>query len=84
MDRIFITVKFYSGIEKELNIKEYDMGKGVIFAVKPGTRLGRVLKDAGLKKLSRFCYFSGGSRISSWKKFHESSEVSCLRISGGG
>ena len=31
MDQIFITVKFYSGIEKELKIDDYDMGKGVIY-----------------------------------------------------
>jgi hypothetical protein len=84
MDQIFITVKFYSGIDKELKIDNYDMGKGVIYPVKPGTRLRKILKDAGLKKLSRFCYFYGGDRISSWEKFYESSEVSCLRISGGG
>jgi hypothetical protein len=84
MDQIFITVKFYSGIEKELKIDDYDMGKGVVYPVKPGIRLRSLLKNAGLKKLSRFCYFSDGARISSWKKFYESSEVSCLRISGGG
>jgi hypothetical protein len=84
MDQILITVKFYSGIEKELKIEGYDMGKGVIFPVKPGSRLRGILKGAGLKKLSRFCYFSEGERISVWKKFHEPAEVSCLRISGGG
>jgi len=84
MDQILITVKFYSGIEKELNIDGYDMGNGVIYPVKPGTRLRKILKSAGLKKLSRFSYFKDGYRISSWEKFYESSEVSCLRISGGG
>lgn len=84
MEQIQITVKFYSGIDKELGIDNYDMGNGVIVNVKPGIRLRRILKRNGLKKLSRFCYFSNGSRISSWKKFYESAEVSCLRISGGG
>ncbi len=84
MDQIHITIKFYSGIEKELKIDNYDMGEGVVFHVKPGIRLGKILKNAGLKKLSRFCYFTNGERISVWKKFHESTEVSCLRISGGG
>ena len=84
MNKIFITVKFYSGIEKELKFDGFDIGKGVVFPVRSGTRLSKILKSAGLKKLSRFCYFSDGSRISSWKKFYESSEVSCLRISGGG
>ncbi len=84
MDQILITIKFYSGIEKEIKITDYDMGKGVVYPVKPGIRLRRILKNAGLKKLSRFCYFSGGERISVWKKLNETSEVSCLRISGGG
>lgn len=84
MSQILITVKLYSGIEKELKIEDYDMGKGVIYPARPGIRLRSILKSAGLKKLSRFCYFSNGSRISSWEKFYESSEVSCLRISGGG
>ena len=84
MNQILITIKFYSGIEKELNIDGYDMGKGVVYPVKPGTRLRKILKSAGLKKLSRYSYFCGGLRISSWKKFYESSEVSCLKVSGGG
>jgi len=84
MDQIFITIKFYSGIDKELKIEGYDMGKGVIYPVKPGIRLWKILKKAGMKKLSRFNYFSNGERISIWKKFYESSEVSCLKISGGG
>jgi len=84
MDQILITIKYYSGIEQELNIDGYNIGKGIVYYVKPGTRLRKILKDAGLKKLSRFCYFRDSLRISSWEKFYESSEVSCLRISGGG
>jgi len=84
MDKIIITVKYYSGIEKEIGIDNYDMGKGVIYSVKPGTRLRKIIKGTGLKRLSRFCFFSGGERVSIWKRVYESSEVSCLRISGGG
>lgn len=84
MDQIFITIKFYTGIEKELNIVEYDIGKGIIYTVKSGTRLRKILKLAGLKSLSKYNFFENGYRISVWKKFYESSEVSCLKITGGG
>ncbi len=84
MEKILITIKFYSGIEKELTIENYDMVNGVVFSVNHGTRLGKILHGTGLKKLSRFCFFSNGVRISTWTRFYKPSEISCLKMSGGG
>jgi len=84
MDKILITVRLYSGIEKEVIIENYDVEKGIVIYVNIGTRLGKILKSIGLKNLSRFCFFSNGMRISQWTRMNEQSDVSCLKISGGG
>lgn len=84
METIVITLKLYSGIEKELKISDYDIDAGILLTVKPGTSLRSILKQTGLKKLSQYLFFSKGHHISVWKKFYEPAEVSCLRVSGGG
>ncbi len=84
MGEINITLKLYSGIEKELKIHDYDQNGGIIFTVKPGTSLRQILKQAGFKKLSRYVFFNGGHHVSAWKRFYKHAEVSCLKVSGGG
>ena len=84
MGNIVITIKYYSGIEKELEIEDYDLEKGVLINVRPGITLKSILKDQGLKKHSQYIFFSCGHHISTWKRFYESAEISCLKVSGGG
>lgn len=84
MTEIVITLKLYSGLEKELKIDDYDENRGIKLTLKPGISLRSVLKKIGLKKSSHYIFFSSGHHISPWKRFNESAEVSCLRISGGG
>ena len=79
-----VTLKFYSGIHKELNLESYDPAKGVTVTAKSGTRLKKILKDLGLPKISSFAYFCNGERIGLWTKLHDGEEVSCLKPSGGG
>ena len=84
METITVIIKLYSGIEKELKISDYDVNNGISLTVRPGTTLRSVLRKLGLKKLSQYMYFSKGHHISLWKKIYETTEVSCLKISGGG
>lgn len=84
MSEINITLKLYSGIEKELKIHDYDHESGINITIKQGASLRKVLKQAGFKKNSSYVFFSGGHQISVWRKFYKSAEVSCLKISGGG
>lgn len=84
MAEILITLKLYSGIEKELKIEDYNIDTGLYLSVKQGTTLGSVLKKAGFKSLSGYIFFSKGHHISRWKRFYQPEEVSCLRVSGGG
>lgn len=84
MGNIIITLKLYSGLEKELKIPGYDANSGIITGADSGASLRVILASAGLKKLYPFAFFSGGERITLRTKFKESAEVSCLRISGGG
>lgn len=84
MSDINITLKLYSGIEKELNIQDYNPDNGIIITIKTGTSLRKILRQTGFKKLSRYVFFSGGHHVSVWKRFKEHAEVSCLKVSGGG
>ena len=84
MDNIIITLKLYSGLEKDQGILNYNPDSGIIINVKKGAKLKKILNDAGLKKLHPFAFFSEGERITLHTKFKESAEVSCLKISGGG
>ncbi|HOP29787.1 MAG TPA: hypothetical protein P5120_06920 [Spirochaetota bacterium] len=84
MNDIIITLKLYSGLEKESGILNYNPDTGIIINVRKGTRLKKILSDAGMEKFFPFAFFSGGERITLRRKFNESSEVSCLKISGGG
>lgn len=84
MSEINITLKLYSGIEKELKIHDYKQESGINVTIKQGTTLRKILRQAGFKKFSSYVFFSGGHHISTWKRFYETAEVSCLKISGGG
>ncbi len=84
MKNINITLKLYSGLEKELGILDYSADSGIIINTRGGTSLKKILSSSGLDRLSGFAFFSGGERITLRTKFSDSAEVSCLRISGGG
>jgi hypothetical protein len=81
---ITVTIRYYSGIARELGLEGYDSAKGIALSVRAGTRLRTVLRRAGLRKLSRYVFFRGGERISAWRALKDGDEVSCLKPSGGG
>jgi DMSO/TMAO reductase YedYZ molybdopterin-dependent catalytic subunit len=84
MDKIIITLKLYSGIHSEINLSDYCQETGIVFHVKPGVRLRKILKRAGITKPGNYIYFSEGERVSIWSKIKRSGEISCLKQSGGG
>ena len=83
-NEITVTLKFFSGMHRELSLKHYDPGKGITLTVKEGTRLKKALKDLGIRGLSSNAYFRSGERIGLWTKLRSGDEVSCLRPTGGG
>jgi hypothetical protein len=83
-EQIAITLKFYSGIDKELVLDGYDPATGISLPVKTGTRLKRILKSLGMKNMSGNIYFIDGRRVGLWKSIRERCEISCLKPSAGG
>jgi hypothetical protein len=81
---VTVRIKLFSGIDRELDLKNYDPASGVSLTLPSGTRLRRALKNIGVADLSRNIYFRNGKRISVWAKLGDGDEVSCLRASGGG
>jgi len=81
---ISVRMKFFSGIDKELSLHNYNPAEGIVIHVPSGTRLRRVLKDLGAQRRSSYVCFRNGQRIGMWTKLHDGDEVSCLKPSGGG
>jgi hypothetical protein len=81
---ISIRIKFFSGIDKELKLNNYDPAVGIAMKIPSGKRLKWALKNAGMIKFSSYAFFRSGERISLWSKMRDGDEVSCLRPSGGG
>jgi hypothetical protein len=82
-DKISVTIKLFSGIEKTLKIHE--SGKsGICVKAKRGTRLKHVLKKIGLENRKELVYFRNNIRINRWTRLEDGDVVSCLKISGGG
>jgi hypothetical protein len=81
---ITVTLKLFSGIDKQLTQGTYDPEKGIRLDLPKGTRLKKALKIIGLTDLSMNIYYKNGVRISTWNKLADGDEVSCLKASGGG
>jgi len=81
---IKVRIKFFSGIDKELGLLNYNPAEGVEIKLPGRKRLRSVLVGFGLKKISRFAIFRNGERMSAWAKLNDNDEVSCLKVSGGG
>ncbi len=77
-------MKFFSGIDKDLELKNYDPATGLSLNIKKGARLRRVLKKLGVQRPSSIVYFRNSERIGLWSKLYDGDEVSCLKPSGGG
>lgn len=82
--RIAIILKLYSGLERDLNIADYNPRTGITLEADSEVRLRRILKDLGIKNFSDYVFFSAGERISVWHKLEDGEVISCLRPTGGG
>jgi len=81
---IKIHLKLFSGLHKEVDLKDYDTHRGVVLEVKKGTRLRTLLKSIGMKNRSSNSYFRDGGRIGLWSKLRDGDEIQCFKPSGGG
>jgi hypothetical protein len=83
-NEIAIRIKFFSGIDRDLNLENYNPVEGLAMKVPSGKRLKWALRSAGVTAFSNYAYFRGGERISTWAKLKNGDEVTCLKPSGGG
>lgn len=82
--RIKVTVKLYSGLHKDAELRDYDPYSGIVQEVNSGTRVRKIVKDLGIPQPYSLAYFINGERVGLWKKIHDGDELSCFRPSGGG
>jgi hypothetical protein len=83
-ERILVTVKLFSGLDREIPLSDYNRAEGITLEIKRGTRLRKILRSIGMKNLSYNAYFLNGVRIKLWEKINEDSEISCMKPAGGG
>jgi predicted metalloprotease with PDZ domain len=81
---ISINIKFFSGIDKELKLKDYNPSEGVNITVSGRKRLRGVLKSMGADASAGYACFREGERISRWAKLRDGDEITCLKPAGGG
>ncbi|MBN1497699.1 MAG: hypothetical protein JXA07_13065 [Spirochaetes bacterium] len=81
---ISVRVKFFSDIDKEIKLRDYDPGKGIIMTISPGKRLKYLLKSAGVNTSYPYLYLRDGRRITRWTKLRDGDEITILKPSGGG
>ncbi|OHD72429.1 MAG: hypothetical protein A2W19_13880 [Spirochaetes bacterium RBG_16_49_21] len=82
--KISVRIKFFSGLDKDLKLENYNPAEGIRIVIPKGKRLKLALKAMGLKTFSDCAYFRSGERISPWSKLRDGDEVTCLKPSGGG
>ena len=81
---ISINIKFYSGIDREIGLTEYDPYEGINLQVPVKSTLKHALKQLGYKKRSHHAVFCDGERSSLRHKLVEGNEISLIIPSAGG
>ena len=81
---ITVRLKLYSGLDKELDLADYDRAQGLFLSIPSGKRLKWALRLIGMKELSSCSFFRSGERITPGSRLDDGDEISCLKPSGGG
>ncbi len=79
-----VTIKLFSGINRDIGLADYDPSRGITMEVREGTRLKRALRRLGMRKLLHNAYFRNGERAGLWTRLHDGDEISCIKPSAGG
>jgi hypothetical protein len=82
--RAKVTIKLFSGINRDLGLSDYDPSRGIELEVREGVRLKKVLKGLGMRKLMHNAYFQNGERAGLWTRLRNGDEISCIKPSAGG
>ena len=81
---ITITIKLFAGIDKDLDIDDYNRQEGITLKVPKGTRLKKAVKLIGLSDRYAVVYFIHGERIGFRRKLEDGDEIVCLKPAAGG
>lgn len=79
-----VTIKLFSGINRDIGLTDYDPSRGIAIEVREGTRLKKALKRLGMRKLMHNAYFRNGERAGLWTRLRDGDEISCIKPSAGG
>ena len=81
---ITITIKLFAGLDKDLDIDDYNRQEGIVLKVAQGTRLKKAVRLIGLSDRYTVVYFINGERIGLRRKLEDGDEIVCLKPAAGG
>ena len=84
MKNFKITIKFFSGLDQEAQIENYNQQLGYSFEITAGSRLRKVIKNFGLNRKGAITFYRDGEKIGKWSKLRDGDTISCFRPTGGG
>ena len=83
-NNITISIKLYAGLDRDLDIDDYNRHEGITLKVPKGTRLKKAMKLIGLSDRYAVAYFINGERIGLRRKLEDRDEIVCLKPAAGG
>jgi hypothetical protein len=82
--RIRVCVKLFTGLHRELGLKDYDPEAGIEMDIRNGARVRTVARRLGLPVDGRVAFFIDGERAGPRYKLRDSDEIACMKPSAGG
>jgi molybdopterin converting factor small subunit len=81
---ITVKVRLFAGLDRDLNVDDYDRHEGITLNVPERTRLKQVVKMIGLSDRYSLVYFIHGEQVGLRKRLEDGDEIACLRPAAGG
>ena len=81
---IHITVRLYSGLDREAKVEDYEFSQGIAVQLPEGSRVKTVARKLGLRNISRILFVVNGQKVGLDHPLAEGEELICLRPSAGG
>lgn len=82
--RIHVRVKLFTGLDKDVGLKDYDLQVGIQMQIPESARIRTVARRLGLPGGGRVAFFVQGKRAGPWHKLRDGDEVACMKPSAGG
>ena len=81
---IRVKVKLYGGLDSQTHISDYDPESGIDLTIKENTRIKKVLKIIGLKRLLAMACFVNGEKVGFNQSLKQGDVIFFMKPASGG